>query len=233
MAIRNFENGIKDAVTGSSIFDPAPGIELAIGSDPFCLTAGADPYCSGINFLAPQTTVQSDHQIKYDGSKLYKNHIFRFGAGYNHIRGGGLAAFLGLAPAVNAPVNATAFNVFPGGAANPLNYPADNVTLGNGQGFSSAQSAFGFAGGGLGPDNRLSFYFGDSWKVKPNFTVTAGLRYVRDTGRTDSNLGPLPALDQFDNQFYSNLGARGEPAKSQLCPAARYCLGPDIGTARP
>ena len=42
------------------------------------------------------------------------------------------------------------------------------------------------------PDNRISFYFGDSWKVKPNLTVTAGLRYVRDTGRTDSNLGPLP-----------------------------------------
>src|SRR5580700_4996350 len=28
-----FENGIKDAVAGSSIFDPAPGIELAIGGD--------------------------------------------------------------------------------------------------------------------------------------------------------------------------------------------------------
>src|SRR6202521_767871 len=35
-----FENGIKDAVTGSSIFNPAPGIELAIGGDQFCLTAG-------------------------------------------------------------------------------------------------------------------------------------------------------------------------------------------------
>src|ERR1700691_4124670 len=202
-----FQNGIKDAVTGSSIFDPAPGLELAIGTDPFCTTAGADPYCSGINFLAPQITVQSDHQIKYDGSKLYKNHIFRFGAGYNHIRGGGLAAFLGLAPAVNAPANATPFNVFPGGAGNPLNYPADNVTLGNGQGFSSTEPGFGFAGGGLGPGNRISFYFGDSWKFKPNLTVTAGLRYVRDTGRTDSNLGPLPLLNDFNNQFYSNLGA--------------------------
>ncbi len=98
-----FENGIKDAVTGSSIFNPAPGIELAIGGDPFCLTAGADPFCSGPNFLAPQATDQSDHQIKYDGSKLYKNHIIRFGVGYNRILGGGLAKFLGLAPAVNAP----------------------------------------------------------------------------------------------------------------------------------
>jgi hypothetical protein len=201
-----FENGIKDAVTGSSIFDPAPGIELAMGSDPFCLTAGVDPFCSGPNFLAPQSTMQSDHQVKYDGSKLFKNHIFRLGVGFNHIQGGGLAEFLGLAPAVNAPTNATPFNVFPGGANNPLNYPAQSVTLGNGIGFSSEKPAFGLPGGGLGPDNRFSWYFGDSWKVRPNFTVTAGLRYVRDTGRTDSDIGHIAALDQFNNQFYSGLG---------------------------
>jgi hypothetical protein len=201
-----FENGIKDAVTGSSIFNPAPGIELAIGGDPFCLTAGVDPFCSGPNFLAPQSTMQSNHQVKYDGSKPVKNHIVRFGVGYNHIQGGGLAEFLGLAPAVNAPTNATSFNVFPGGASNPLNYPASSVTLGNGIGFSSEKPAFGLPAGGLGPDNRFSWYFGDSWKVRPNFTVTAGVRYVRDTGRTDSDIGHIAALDQFNNQFYSGLG---------------------------
>ena len=210
-----FENGIKDAVTGSGIFDPLPGIELAIGADAFCLTAGADPFCSGPNFLAPQETMQSDHQIKYDGSKLYKNHIIRFGAGFNSIHGGGLAAFLGLAPAVNAPALAanthlactTANNCpFPGGDSNPLNYPVASVTLGNGQGFASAKPAFGLPGGGQGPDHRFSWYIGDSWKVKPNFTVTLGLRYVRDTARTDTDLGPLPALNQFNNQFYSGLG---------------------------
>jgi len=203
-----FQNGIKDAVTGSSIFDPAPGIELAIGGDQFCLTAGLDPFCSGPNFLAPQATMQSDHQIKYDGSKLFKSHIFRFGAGYNHLHGGGYAEFLGLAPAVNAPTNATPSNAFPGGASNPLNYPADNVTLGNGQGFSSEKAAFGFPGGGLGPDNRFSWYVGDSWKIRSNFTLTLGLRYVRDTGRTDSDIAPLASLNAFNNQFYSGLGDR-------------------------
>jgi hypothetical protein len=210
-----FENGIKDAVTGSSIFDPLPGIELAIGADAFCLTAGADQFCSGPNFLAPQETMQSDRQIKYDGSKLYKNHIIRFGAGFNSIHGGGLAAFLGLAPAVNAPALAANTHLactianncpFPGGDSNPLNYPVASVTLGNGQGFASAKSAFGLPGGGQGPDHRVSVYIGDSWKVKPNFTVTLGLRYVRDTARTDTDLGPLPALNQFNNQFYSGLG---------------------------
>src|SRR5207245_1601898 len=118
-----FQNGITDAVTGSSIFDPAPGIELAIGGDSFCLTAGLDDFCSGINFLAPQATVQSDHQIKYDGSKSFGKHLLRFGAGYNRIHGGGFAEFLGLAPAVGSPSTAIPFNIFPGGAANPLNYP--------------------------------------------------------------------------------------------------------------
>ena len=177
--------------------------------------------------------MQSDHQIKYDGSKLYKNHIIRFGVGYNRIHGGGLAEFLGLAPAVNAPACngpqsrlQTANNCpFPGGDANPLNYPADNVTLGNGQGFFSAKPAFGLPGGGIGPDNRLSWYIGDSWKIRPNFTVTAGLRYVRDTGRTDSDLGPLPALNQFNNQFYSGLGNRMNQPNLNFAPQLGYRVG--------
>src|ERR1700678_1946881 len=37
-----FRNGIVDATAGTNIFDPAPGIELAIGADPDCLTAGAN-----------------------------------------------------------------------------------------------------------------------------------------------------------------------------------------------
>ena len=113
----------------------------------------------------------------------------------------------------------------PGGAANPLNYPANTVTLANGQGFSSLKPAFGFPGGGLGPDNRFSAYVGDSWKLKPNLTVTYGLRYVRDTGRTDSDTGPLPFLNQFgpglgdqasnpNLNFAPQLGIAWDPSKS-------------------
>jgi hypothetical protein len=226
-----FENGIKDAVTGSTIFDPAPGIELAIGGDANCLTAGADQFCSGPNFLAPQATMQSDHQLKYDASKAFRSHVFRFGFGYNHLHGGGFAKFLGLAPAVGSPSLATGAHLpcvtagncpFAGGDSNPLNYPADTVTFGNGQGFSSEKSAFGFPGGGLGPDNRVALYFGDSWKVKPNLTVSFGLRYVRDTGRTDSDIGPITALNQFDNQFYKNLGARVNQPNHNFAPQVGF-----------
>ena len=218
-----FQNAIADAVTGSSIFNPAPGIELAIGGDPFCLTAGADDFCSGPNFLAPQATVQSDHQIKYDGSTAYRNHIFRFGVGLNHLHGGGFASFLAIAPAVGAPSGtppcvAAANCPFPGGANNPLNYPADSVTLGNGQGFASEFPAFGLPAGGEGPDNRLAWYFGDSWKVRSNLTVNYGVRYVRDTGRTDSDIAPIAALDQFNNPFYSHLGNRVRQPNTNFAP---------------
>ena len=215
-----FRNGITDAVTGSSIFNPAPGIELAIGADPNCLTAGVNVFCSGPNFLAPQATIQSNHQVKYDGSKAFGSHILRYGFGFNHIQGGGFAKFLGTAPAVGAPTNScdASCQALPGGAANPLNYPVTNVTLGNGQGFSSEKASFGFPAGGLGPDNRISWYIGDSWKVKPNFTVTAGLRYVRDTGRTDSDIGPIPELAQFNNQFYSGLQDRVRQPNHNFAP---------------
>jgi carboxypeptidase family protein len=222
-----FQNGITDAVIGSSIFNPGGAIELAIGSDPFCITAGLDDFCSGPNFLAPQATFQTNLQIKYDGSKALNNHIFRFGAGLNHLQGGGFAAFLGSGPAVGSPSDSpNTANIFPGGATNPLNYPASTVVLGNGQGFSSAKSAFGFPGGGLGPDNRLSLYVGDSWKVKPNFTLTLGLRYVRDTGRTDSDLGPTPALSAFDNQFYSGLENRVHQPNLNFAPQLGFAWDP-------
>lgn len=205
-----FRNGIVDATAGTNIFNPLPGIELAIGSDPDCLTPGQDFFCSGPSFLAPQQTYQSDHQIKYDGSRALGAHILRYGAGFNHIFGGGFASFLSLAPAVGAGISDcnAACLALPGGASNPVNYPANNVALGNGQGYASEIPAFGFPAGGSGPDNRISFYIGDAWKIKPNFTLTYGLRYVRDSGRTDSDLGPISPLYQFDNQYYAGLGNR-------------------------
>jgi hypothetical protein len=223
-----FRNAIVDATAGTNIFNPIPGIELAIGSDPDCLTAGADYFCSGPSFLAPQQTYQSDHQIKYDGSRAWGAHIVRYGGGFNHIFGGGFASFLALAPAVGSGItdcNAACL-ALPGGAANPLNYPANTVVLGNGQGYDSEIPAFGFPAGGSGPYNRISFYAGDAWKVKPNLTVTYGLRYVRDSGRTDSDLGAIASLYQFDNQQYSALGNRVRQPNQNFAPQAGLAWDP-------
>jgi hypothetical protein len=219
-----FRNQITDAVGGSTIFNPAPNLELAIGSDPDCLTSGADFFCSGPGFLAPQQTYQSNKQIKYDGSKAVGAHILRYGGGYNRILGGGFASFLALAPAVGAGVGDCAATclALPGGAANPINYPANSITLSNGQGFSSEIPAFGFPAGGLGPDNRISLYIGDTWKIKRNLTLTYGLRYVRDTGRTDSDLGPIPVL----NEFGAGLGDRVHQPNLNFAPQVGVAWDP-------
>ena len=216
-----FRNGITDA-TQSGIFNPAPDISLTIGPDFTCLAGGVDFFCSGANLLAPQQTFQQNTQLKYDGSKLWGAHVLRYGFGYNRIQGGGFAKFFGLAPTVNsdptdssAPQFDPANAPFPGGAANPLNYPANFVFMGNGQGFSSEKPAFGLPGGGLGPDNRIQWYVGDSWKFRPNLTLSYGLRYVHDTGRTDSDIAPIPC-SQLDPTIAGNLANAGTPCTGNI-----------------
>jgi hypothetical protein len=218
-----FFNHISSGTTASTPFDPTSPIELAIGPDLPCLnTSGVVPdvFCSGQGFLAPQSTPQSDHQVKYDGSRAFGSHILRYGGGLNHLHGGGFAGFLADGPAVNATASSCTgiCLTLPGGEGNPLNYPASTVLLGNGQGFETEHPSFGFPFGGLGPDNRISFYVGDSWKALPNLTVSYGLRYVRDTGRSDSDLAPIPALNQYNNQFYSGLGDRVNNPNKNLAP---------------
>ncbi len=219
-----FRNGIVDATAGTSIFNPLPGIELAIGADPDCLTPGENFFCSGPSFLAPQQTYQSDHQFKYDGSRAIGKHILRYGGGLNYIWGGGFASFLKLAPAVSATTRdcgATCL-ALPGGAANPLNYPAQTVELGNGVGYATEKPRFGFPAGGTGPDYRTSGYFGDAWKVLPNLTLTYGLRYVRDTFRSDADLPPVP----FINRFGAGLGRSVNQPNKNFAPQVGIAWDP-------
>jgi hypothetical protein len=185
-----FQNQIVDATTGSSLPFANIGAEIFMGSSG--LTAGP-------NLLAPQSTPQSNHQIKYDGSKILRSHTIRFGVSFNHLQGGGFASFFKNGPEIFSAVStdevtAAASGPFPGGSSNPLNYPADFVDVANGLGFSTIKPALGFPAGGLGPDNRILLYLGDTWKIKPSFALTYGLRYDRDTGRTDSQYPAIPQL---------------------------------------
>src|SRR5262249_52569741 len=142
---------------------------------------------------------QSDKQFKYDGSKIFRSHIFRYGVGVNRILGGGFASFFGIDPAVRGAFTtgsqaSAASGPFPGGDANPLNYPVTRIILGNGEGCFTEIKQFGQPCGGQF-DTRFQVYLGDSWKIKPNFTLTYGVRYNRDTGRSDSDLPPVPCSD--------------------------------------
>jgi hypothetical protein len=205
-----FQNQITDITKGSSLPLANTGVTLnAIGNGLY----------TGPNPNAPQSTPQQNIQAKYDGSRSIHNHIVRYGFAYNHIQGGGFASFFGFAPRVSwhqssANQNFAATGPFPGGDTNPLNYPVERVRYGNGLGFSTLEPALGFPAGGLGPDNRIGAYLGDSWKVKPNFTVSLGLRYDRDTGRTDSDLPADPNI----NQYFPGFGNRVQQANTNLAP---------------
>lgn len=221
-----FQNDLGDVVKGSS---------LILANFPVSINIG--PFASGPNLLAPQTTPQSNRQIKYDGSKIIASHIIRYGVDFNHIQGGGFAKFFSITPSIfsletGAEQTAAHTGPFPSLSSdptnresNPLNWAFDFAFVGNGLGFSTEQPAFGFPLGGLGPDNRLGVYVGDTWKIKPNLTVNAGVRYVRDTGRTDSDLPVLARVNevlpgfgnpvkQANHNFSPQLGLAWDPWKS-------------------
>ncbi len=231
-----FANHLGPPTGVGGILDPNPRLNIFNGQ-----------LQTGPNSLAPQVTIQSNKQIKYDGSKPYKNHVFRYGVAVNRIVAGGFAAFGALAPTVYGdPSDAATAALGPlpplvagdSPADNPLNYPLSanpvgaGITIYNGQGFFSEKPSFGFPAGG-NFDTRFEFYIGDSWKAKPNLTISAGLHYVRDTGRGDSDLAPIPCsattlitctgnlLDQFG--FIKGLGNRvNQPNKN---------FGPQLGVA--
>ena len=170
-----FHNQIAGATAS---FNPLPSGEIS--------AIDTGEVISGPNLLAPQGTLQTNRQVKYDGSKVWRSHIFRFGTGVNRILGGGFASFFGL-----APFDLVASNSNSQGADGLLSQPLLLAILGNGQGFFTEKPAFGYPGGGQA-DTRFQAYFGDSWKIKPNFTLSYGLRYNRDTGRSDSDLASTP-----------------------------------------
>src|SRR5271165_1426776 len=219
-----FRNGIVDS-TGTipaGIDNPIPGLGINIGASTVgsCLYSGGGAYCGGPNFLAPQTTFQSNHEYKYDGSRVLGSHIVRYGATFNHIQGGGSAAFV-----TYPQVGTTSICVVPGAdplhcatSSDPTAYTAQFLQLGNGIGYSTPQPAFGNPGGGLGPDNRFEAYVGDSWKLAKTFTLTYGLHYVRDTGRVDSNLGPEPTF----NLWAPGLGNQVRTPNTKFGPMAGF-----------
>ncbi|MCM3904444.1 MAG: TonB-dependent receptor [Pyrinomonadaceae bacterium] len=152
----------------------------------------------GPDLLAPQSTFQDNTQGKYDASLISGNHTFRFGVSYNHIEEAVFANFFGLAPRIRAAFNSTtvAFADAQGGSSDPLNFPLNQIVVGNGLGAFSERPALGFSNGGT-TNHRLGVYFTDAWKIRRNFTITLGLRYDYDSALADSDLVRTAKLAEF------------------------------------
>lgn len=157
----------------------------------------------GPDLLAPQTTFQDNKTFKYDGAKILRNHTLRFGGEYNRIIEAGIFNFFGNAPRIRASYTASTIafantNPFgPGGADNPLNFPLNQIVFGNGLGAGSEKPALGFPSGGF-YNNRIGIYGEDTWKLRPNFTLTAGVRWNYNDGLSNGDLERVPLIAAFD-----------------------------------
>ena len=201
LTFRNFIVDARAQVPG--LPQPFPGGQdaaIAIGGDPRCLF-GVDVLCLGPSWLAPQTTLQRNYEIRYDGSRLVRSHTLRYGFEYVWTPQFTFGSFSGLGPFLNSNANTSEIATaqggpFPGGSSNPLNFPLEQLEVGNGLGYFSEKPALGFPHGGFHV-HRTGLYLADFWKVKPNISVTMSLRYNRMTGRSDGDLPAIPLLDQL------------------------------------
>jgi hypothetical protein len=193
-----FHNFIADDTIGNSgIYDPIPSLTLRYV---------AQGLFTGPNVDAPQGTFQSDKQIRYDGTWTHGAHLFKFGGSANRLQSAAFAAFYGLAPRdsetvgtllAGTPTTANPLGLGCNGVvgaascpSDPINgYDTSTLTIGNGQGFSTEVPAFGLGGGGGGAW-RGAGYAADSYKITPNFTMSAGVRWSIDTNRENNDLAP-------------------------------------------
>ncbi len=188
-------NSINPAFGADSLIWPGAPFNLQIGS-----------FATGPSVQGPRQTVQRDLFGRYDGSTpFHEYHTFRFGGAIHRITQGDFYAPGDFGPSVTSSNGIDVINAInsdptlpplvpgdPKGAAdNPLNYPVGTITIYNGLGNFSEHSAFNHTTGGHF-DTRVELYAADTFKLYPNLNIFVGVNYVRDTGRTNSDIGAIP-----------------------------------------
>ena len=239
--------------------NPELGDSLILAAAPFHMQIGS--YALGPSVDGPRQTIQRDLFGRYDSRTLYKvKHTIRFGGAIHRITQGDYFAPGNFGPAVTSSngldvINAINSNpslvpLFPndprGAADNPLNYPVGTVTIFNGLGNFSENSAFNRPTGGHF-DTRFEGYIGDTYDVIPNVSITVGVNYVLDTGRTNGDVPPALCsdinttivktppcttgfiLDQFDLLGLQNVGAGNSIGRRVAEPD--YNFAPQAGIA--
>jgi hypothetical protein len=212
--------------TGRDLSDATQGSGLLLSNYPLEIQMGNTGLVTGANRNTPETILQSDCQTKYDGSKTLGSHTISYGFGFNRIVAAGLVPFQSLAPLVvtNVGPSEEAFaqaGPFPGGDKNPLNYPVETVAVSNGLGYVTPTLGLGLPAGSFFY-HRFAAYAGASSKWKKNFTLTYGVRYVRESGRTDSEFPSIPEL----NALIPGLGNRVRQPNVNFAPQLGFAWDP-------
>jgi hypothetical protein len=91
----------------------------------------------------------------------------------------------------------------------------------NGLGYLTPTPGLGLRAGAF-PYHRLAAYIGANSKWKRNLTLTYGLRYVRDTGRSNSEFAAIPEL----NALIPGLGNRVRQPNLNFAPQLGFAWDP-------
>jgi Carboxypeptidase regulatory-like domain len=212
--------------TERNTVDGARGSGLPLANFPLDLQMGNTGLQTGPSGNASWAILQSDLQAKYDGSKILRSHIIRYGFAFNRIAAAAFVPVASLAPSLFTNIGAAeeAFaqtGPFPGGDSNPLNYPVESVGVSNGLGYLTPTPGLGLPAGSYFY-HRLGLYAGDSWKWTRNFTLSYGLRYVREPGRSDSQYPVIPQL----NALIPGLGDPVRQPNSNFAPQLGFAWDP-------
>jgi hypothetical protein len=206
----NFNNRIESQQLSTAFLTTPQGIPYQLNINDLSI---------GPNSLAPQQTYQDNKQIKYDGSYVRGNHTIRFGGEVNRIVLGGFANFAGPLT-VNGDFPATAI----GSVNDPLNYPLLSFSTGPNSGFFTAKPAHNLPFGGHF-NTRIAWYAGDSWRVRPNFTLNLGVRHDHESNMFAKDAPSIPQLERFGagrgavakfpwHAFSPQVGFAWDPTKS-------------------
>jgi Carboxypeptidase regulatory-like domain len=213
-----FENQTGDETRGSS---------LPLANYPLQIVMGNTGLITGPSASAHQDVLQSNHQAKYDGAKTVGRHILRYGFSVNRLVAAGFVPLQSIAPYVSTNVGDSeeafaATGTFTctatdgatvTGARCPLNYPVEYVSVGNGLGYFTPTPGLGLPAGSFFY-RRLAAYVGVSSKWKRNVTLTYGVRYAREPGRSDSQYPAIPEL----NALIPGLGNSVRQPNSNFAP---------------
>ena len=221
--------------TVHDVADASRSSGLPFGGYLLDLAMGNTGLVTGPSGNAPQKILQSNYQVKYDGSKTVGSHIIRYGFTFNLITAAGFAPFQKLAPYLSTNVGdsevsfgATGTFTCPGpngvtltGASCPLNYPVEYVGVGNGLGYYTPFPGLGLPAGSFFY-HRFGAYVGISSKWRKNFTLTYGVRYAREPGRSDSQFPAIPQL----NALIPGLGNPVREPNTNFAPQLGFAWDP-------